>query len=252
VAAVVGGITAFLLGGGTVKLLGLALGVNLFAPVVGGVFGGTVAIGTFFIAYVYCLLVTPIAMMEKRKIREGFARSRHLTKRAFLTSLAAAAIMFLIPMVLASCLSFFVNVTAKAFDPEKKDKPAVVETVTNDDGSTNAVVNTGSGDNGSIGWTFGRTRPKVDLNPEPMDMRTKLKHTVLESTVQIIWLPLQIIVLSFSGIIVALLYIKTRLAGGESMHDLIERFEDDGRPKKKWQERVRARLIQSGRIPSKP
>lgn len=85
-----------------------------------------------------------------------------------------------------------------------------------------------------------------------MDMRAKVKHTVLETAVQIFWLPLQIIVLSFSGIIVALLYIKTRLAGGESMHDLVERFEDDGRPKKKWQERVRARLIQSGRVPSKP
>ena len=83
-------------------------------------------------------------------------------------------------------------------------------------------------------------------------MREKLKHTVLEIAVQIFWLPLQIIVLSFSGIIVALLYIKTRLAGGESMHDLIERFEDDGRPRRKWQERVRQRLIQSGRIPSKP
>jgi len=85
-----------------------------------------------------------------------------------------------------------------------------------------------------------------------MDMQQKVKLVVLESAVQLFWLPLQIIVLSFSGIIVALLYIKTRRAGGESMHDLIERFEDDGRPKKKWQERVRARLIQSGRVPSRP
>jgi len=85
-----------------------------------------------------------------------------------------------------------------------------------------------------------------------MDMREKIKHTLLETAVQIFWLPLQIIVLSFSGIIVALLYIKTRLAGGESMNDLIDRFEHDGRPRKKWQERVRQRLISSGRVPSKP
>ena len=85
-----------------------------------------------------------------------------------------------------------------------------------------------------------------------MDMQTRVKHTVLESLIQILWLPMQILVFSFSGIIVALLYLKTRLAGGESMNDLIERFEYDGRPKKKWQERVRQRLIQSGRIPSKP
>ena len=84
-----------------------------------------------------------------------------------------------------------------------------------------------------------------------MDMRTRVKATVLESLIQILWLPMQILVFSLSGIIVALLYLKTRLAGGELMDELIERFEDDEKPRKKWQERVRQRLIQSGRIPSK-
>jgi hypothetical protein len=85
-----------------------------------------------------------------------------------------------------------------------------------------------------------------------MDMQSRVKHTALESLIQLLWLPIQIIVMSFSAIIVSLLYLKTRLAGGESMNDLIERFDDDTRPRKKWQERVRQRLIQSGRIPSKP
>ena len=83
-------------------------------------------------------------------------------------------------------------------------------------------------------------------------MQTRVKNVLLESIIQIFWLPMQILVFSFSGIIVALLYLKTRLAGGESMNDLIERFEDDGCPRKKWQERVRQRLIQSGRISSHP
>ena len=85
-----------------------------------------------------------------------------------------------------------------------------------------------------------------------MDMQTRVKYTVLESINQILWLPAQILVFSFSAIIIALLYMKTRLAGSEPVYELVERFEDDGRPKKKWQERVRARLIQSGRIPSRP
>ena len=83
-------------------------------------------------------------------------------------------------------------------------------------------------------------------------MRSRVRQTALDSIFQIFWLPGQIVVFSFSGIIIALLYAKTRLAGGESMNDLIERFDDDGRPKKKWQERVRKRLIQSGRISSNP
>ena len=83
-------------------------------------------------------------------------------------------------------------------------------------------------------------------------MRRDMRQAVLDSAIQLVVWPLQIFFVSFSAIIVTLLYIKTRLAGGESMNDLIERFEDDGRPKRKWQERVKARLIQSGRISSNP
>jgi hypothetical protein len=200
--------------------------------------------------YVKCLLVTPVAMMEHPRIRDGFRRSQRLVKRAFLTSLGAAGIMFLIPTVMASVLSFMMQVTAKAYDPDKPEKPAVVQTADEPE-NADARIKPPS-DSAGVNWSFSRT-PRIPENKdEPMDMRAKVKHTVLETAMQIFWLPLQVLVLSFSGIIVALLYIKTRLAGGESMHDLVERFEDDERPKKKWQERVRARLIQSGRVPSKP
>lgn len=212
---------------------------------------GVFFIISFFVVYVKCLLVTPVAMMERPRIRDGFRRSQRLVKRAFMTSVGAAAIMFLIPMALATFLSFFVQVTAKAYDPEKTpEKPALV--VNADKPEDRGIRIKTSAEDPGIGWSFGRTPRIPEKKDEPMDMRGKIKQTVLQTAVQIFWLPLQIIVLSFSGIIVALLYIKTRLAGGESMHDLIERFEDDGRPKKKWQERVRARLIQSGRVPSKP
>jgi hypothetical protein len=64
-------------------------------------------------------------------------------------------------------------------------------------------------------------------------------------------LPIQILIASLSAIIWALLYLKTRQAGGEPMRDLMEKFEEADRPRKKWQERVRQRLIQSGRITSR-
>jgi serine/threonine protein kinase len=245
IVAIIGSILVFAAVGGIVKLVSMATGVSLYAPIVGGVFGGLFFLAAFFVVYVKCLLVTPVAMMERPRIRDAFRRSQRLIKRSFMTSMAAAAIMFLIPAVLASFLSLFVQITMKAYDPHKDEPAAVTKTIEKD----GLQVNT-STDNGGFNWSFSR-KPTIPVAPEPMDMRQKIKHTILESAIQIFWLPLQIIVLSFSGIIVALLYIKTRLAGGESMHDLIERFEDDGRPRKKWQERVRQRLIQSGRIPSK-
>ncbi|MBV9241291.1 MAG: protein kinase, partial [Acidobacteria bacterium] len=249
VAAIIGSVLVFAVIGGMVKVMSMASGLNLYAPIVGASFGGLTFPIVFFVVYVSCLLVTPVAMMERTRIREGFRRSRKLVKRAFVTSLAAAAIMFLVPAILAGCLSFFVQVTAKAYSPSKPD--ADTATPTTDQSQNGDIQINTSTSKGGFDWSLGPKHASPAV-PEPMDMQDKIKHTVLESAVQIFWLPLQIIMLSFTGIIVALLYIKTRLAGGESMHDLIERFEDEGRPRKKWQERVRQRLIQSGRIPSKP
>ena len=46
------------------------------------------------------------------------------------------------------------------------------------------------------------------------------------------------------------MYFKTRQAAGESMQDLLSKFEDSEAPQNKWQKRVKERLIQSGRISS--
>ena len=251
--AVLSGLGGFLVVGGGLKLLSMAIGVSLKAPAFGALAG--VLIGTlgFFYTYVKCMLVSPVVMMETVRIRDAFRRSRQLASRAFLTSVAAALIMFLIPMILAGSLSYVINVSAKAFDPAAKKAETVAEAKAGETSGPAVVVETDTGDKEDTeGFNFNFGGPPKDTQDgSKMDMQTRVKHTILESLIQIFWLPIQILVLSFSAIIVALLYLKTRLAGGESMNELLERFEDDDRPRRKWQERVRARLIQSGRIPSK-
>jgi hypothetical protein len=221
-----------------------SLEVTFIASGVGaGIVGGL----AFLAAYIYWILVPAVVMLEPVGIIEGLRRSRLLVKRSFLTAAAAVAIMFMIPGIIAGSISYVVNISAKALDPsiEKKadapttpDAPGPAEKP-----DENVTIQIGRP---------GTTIIKTEAKGSEMDMRTKLKHTLLESLIQLLWLPMQILVFSFSGIIVALLYLKTRRAGGESMNELIERFEDDERPRKKWQERVRQRLIQSGRIPSNP
>ena len=83
-------------------------------------------------------------------------------------------------------------------------------------------------------------------NPKPQESSTK--NIILETIVQLLVIPLQIFSTSFTTIIVALLYLKTRQAGGESLQDLLFKFEETDQPRKKWQERVRQGLIRSGRI----
>lgn len=257
--------------GSMAGFVGFAFLMSVLYPVTGSVAAifigggiGAAILGTvgFFGAYTLWVLVPPVVMMENVRIREALRRSRGLVRRSFATAAGAVFIMFLIPAIVAGTISFIVNISAKALDPKPKTPVETAEK----QAETAAVSDTPPVENTSAeapaieqrdekkspwNWDFGRRSAGVKAGSE-MDMRTRVRHTVLESLIQIFWLPMQIFVFSFSGIIVALLYLKTRLAGGESMNDLIERFEDDGRPRKKWQERVRQRLIQSRRTPSKP
>ena len=195
----------------------------------------------FLVVSVLWTLVAPVVMMENVRGRAALRRSKQLVRRSLWTSAGAVAIMFLMPAMIAATISLVVNLGVRAIDPKTPaEKAAVVETIGDDDDSPR---NSGE-PNLRIRYPG---QPAIERGERP-DMRTRLRNTVSESLIQIIWMPMQILVLSFSAIIVALLYIKTRLAGGESLNDLVERFEDDGQPRKKWQERVRQRLIQSGRI----
>ncbi len=252
--AIAGAIAGCIVFGLIGLLASLFTGLGTVTAIITGVGGAIGCLVCFFVGYVLCMLVTPVVMMEPGRIRDAFVRSKRLTTRSFMTSMGAAAMLFLIPVILASSLSLVVSLAAKAIDPKTQTQVAVEQQVNNPDPTAAEPVANSEKKNDTLNIQFGRSRT-INIGPtenvDNADMRTQLKHTVLGSLVQIIWLPLQIIVLSFSAIIVALLYLKTRLAGGESMNDLIERFEDDERPQKKWQERVRQRLIQSGRITSK-
>ena len=240
--SIAGAIVLALVLGAMYPLTG-SVGAIFVAAAIGGTIG---AILGFFGAYITYMLVAPVVMMEDVKIREAFKRSRVLSRRSLATSAGTAILMFLIPMVTVGSISYVVNVSAKAFDKP----PAATETVKADENKPAEPIVDDAEKAAEPAWNWNFDGRRVKGGRE-MDVRTRVKETILESLINILWLPMQIFVFSFSGILVALLYLKTRLAGGESMHALVDRFEDDERTRKKWQERVRQRLIQSGRIPSK-
>jgi serine/threonine protein kinase len=203
----------------------------------------------FLVFSVLWMLVGPVVMMENARGMQALRRSKELVKRSVVTSAAAFLIMFLIPAISAGAISFAVKVTDKAFTnqvsnlkiPGQSDGEAASEEAPIVEPSEKEKsININFGNNGAI---------KIGNLDE--DMGKRVKNTVLESLLQILLLPIQIVVTSFTAIIVALLYLKTRQAGGETIQDLVTKFEDSEHPRKKWQERVRQRLIQSGRITSK-
>lgn len=242
--AVFGGV--FLVVWGLLQIVSMVLGVELYAPIVGLVAASIGSLVSFFFMYASTMLVIPVAMIEGTHFVQSFRRSRQTTKRALATTIAAAMIMMLTPMILAGTVSTIVDLAGKGISPSAVSEPAPT-----DKPAENNISITASGDQSGVKYSIGR-KQAIEINDDKMGAPDRLKRTLLESIFQIIWVPIQIIVLSFSAIIVALLYLKTRLAGGESMDDLLDRFDDDDRPKKKWQQRVRRRRLQSIRPQSEP
>ncbi len=228
-------------------VLWAAIGSGGATPLIAAGIGALFGAAGFFGASVFLILVTPVVMMENMRGRQALKRSFHLVRRSTVTAFAAFIIMFLIPIISAGGISFVVNMTAKALDgpngPVEITKKTETEEQSAGDEEKKPGIKIGFGNNRSINLTD---------SAETNNMQGRLKHTVLESLLQILLLPIQILVTSFTAIIIALLYMKTRQAGGESMQDLLGKFEETEQHRKKWQERVRQRLIQSGRITSKP
>ena len=200
-------------------------------------------------------LSSSVVMMENFSGWAALKRSFHLIKRSIWTTIGTVFLMFLMPAILSGFIYYVVIISAKAFENKTNFNQPVAEQKNNPDNAPqNSESNERTADTGNkkeksgININLGGGR-RFGVNDEGKDMRTRVIETILSTLIQIFWLPIHIIVVSFTSIMLALLYLKTRQAGGESMQDLLEQFEDaEDRPKTKWQQRVQERLIQSGRV----
>lgn len=197
-------------------------------------------------------LVAPVVMMEGIKGFAAFKRSKILVMRSLRTTVAAVAILFFVPAIIggitggvvALIVDKGVQIAERTNGSQNNGNPQTAGTASNTedrDGDIDIQIGNGRNSRIEVGEN-GRTRSSS------MRAIAALAHESIQS---LLMLPIQIIVTSLSAIIFALLYIKTRQAGGENLSDLHAQFEESG-PQKKWQERVKARLIQSGRVASKP
>jgi hypothetical protein len=184
-------------------------------------------------------------MMEGRSGVAALKRSVELVRRSFRTALGAVLITVLIPAITASAISYVVTVTDKAyFRPRANDSAGQ---------SVDPPTNNSAADvSDHQGFKITVDKGPIAVGTDGHDMGSRVRETILESLIQILWLPMHIFVSSFSAILIALLYLKTRQAGGECTHEFLAKFEEAEPTRKKWQERVRQRLIQSGRVTSKP
>ncbi len=243
IVAAMAGLVAF---GVPAVILWMFLGGNAVTVITAGAFGVIAAVCGFFLTSVWLMLVAPVVMMESQRGLQAIKRSKALISRSLATAFAAYIIMFMIPVIAAGSISFVLSMTAKALDDRPRDAVSKVEETAGLNNGANGLIEKPS-EEPNVRYSFGTGR-RVNVSENKKDMRERLKDTFLETLLQILLLPIQIVVISFTAIIVALLYLKTRQSGGETLQDLLAKFEETDKPRKKWQERVRQRLIQSGRI----
>lgn len=185
------------------------------------------------------MLIAPSIVMENVSGRAAFKRSMELAKRSFRTVLATAILVYVVPSFLAIVIALSLNGIMNTFDPPPVRNTTATENSTN--GSTADAEDVNFRIDGK-GFNFETKDSKTDES-----MARKLRNSVQQGLYELLWIPISVIIVSFSSVITALLYFKTRQAGGESMLELLSRFEEDECPKTNWQARVRERLMQSGR-----
>jgi hypothetical protein len=66
-----------------------------------------------------------------------------------------------------------------------------------------------------------------------------VKANLFSVSFQILQLPANILMGAFSAIVIALLYLKMRQAGGETLKEAVEKFDEEELPNTKWQKRMR-------------
>ena len=191
------------------------------------------------IASVLWALVAPVVMMENLRGGAALKRSKTLVKRSLRTTSATVFIMIFVPLILSGLITLIVNQTVKSFAPTVSKTEVAGEQVRNESGKDDLKIEI----NGN--------KVSISDSDEPQDMGKRVRITVRETLTQILLLPLSILIASFSSIVIALLYLKTRQIGGESMQDLLTQFEEADQPRTNWQRRVNARLEQSGKVTGK-
>ena len=189
-------------------------------------------------------MVAPVVMMENLRGFAALKRSKVLVKRSVGTILPTVLMMFLIPLLTTVFIAFFAKSVVREFAPDldtpvtAAQKPEVSASENKKDKNVSITI----GPNKNI-----EIKDDDDRNSEGKNLR----YAFREALTQIFYLPISVIFISFFTIVVALLYLKTRQIGGESMQDLLEQFKDSDETHSNWQKRIRERIAQSGKLTSK-
>ena len=225
-----------------------ALSLFFNKPVSFTFLGITAGLGSIILGVtVSCLfmLITPSIMMEGVSGLAAFRRSIELAKRSFRTVFSTSLLVYVIPVTLAIALGVSIGSIINSIELRREMvemKKKGVEPMTKEEiekMESNTTI------------SFNRKGLRVETNKKDKkekSMSRTISRSLQEGIFELIWTPIALLITSLTSVVTALIYFKTRQAGGESMEGLLGKLDDAEQPQSKWQQRVRERLIQSGKI----
>ncbi len=165
------------------------------------------------------MLLTPSIIMEDLKSKAAFKRSKELAHRSFLTALAIAILMFVVPGAIGGAIGGASVALARQFEYfEKLENGKIIQV--NDKDDEDIDINIGP--------------PGVEINVDPKNdknlsdeekkakkLRSARRETISQILLGVFLTPVMLLLTSFISVITALMYFKTRQAGGESMQDSV-------------------------------
>ncbi|NNE68306.1 MAG: serine/threonine protein kinase [Pyrinomonadaceae bacterium] len=196
------------------------------------------------------MMIAPSIMMDGVGGRAAFRRSVELYKRSVSTMLAVSALNFLIPVILAISIGFSIGSVIKMFEyrneiSRMKREGVVAQPITEESENKGGVTF-------SVNQKGGISDKQVIRKPDgtivKKSMTSNFSQALQEGIFELVWTPIAVLIISFTSVLIGLIYFKLRLAGGESLQNLIGKLEDEEQLQSKWEKRVRERLIQSGKI----
>jgi serine/threonine protein kinase len=197
--------------------------------------------------FIMFYLVSPVVAMENLRGRAALKRSATLARRSLGTVTAAFFLSFLAPVILSAVLGAFVAAILKAEGVFKRTPTGVTVSI-NDDNKADLSADLNNRKENSAASASESTPMQTD---EEKKASNSLKESTFEAIYQTLWFPILVLLSSLTSVITGLLYLKTRQSGGEGLGELLTEFEENDRTQKRWQLRLKERLVQSGRQTSR-
>ncbi|MFV0387676.1 MAG: serine/threonine-protein kinase [Pyrinomonadaceae bacterium] len=183
------------------------------------------------------LLSSTVVMLEDLKSKAALARSGKLIHRSFLTAFGILIFIIFVPGVVSGLIGGGISSFIRAVQlqrqvaqmkeegvkPQSEPEPEV-----NDDAG-NFSISVGKRD---VIITNDDKQDKADVSKSNMN---KIFAAIKDGIFDLVWTPLNLLFSSFGGILVSLLYFKTRMAGGDSNEDLLETLAKADSSKSLWQ-----------------